>query len=158
MINSERNLTLMPRAVEPPGQSLPDWQIIARVACAMGYADGFDYPDAEAVYEEIRRFHNPASGYDLRGIGYAELREQPRQWPCAPGRDNPRSPLRYRNDGSSQALLHDAQVANARRWPSRPPVARPVSSPGHGCRQRSCRMPITPWCSIPAAYSISGTP
>ncbi|MEK0357352.1 bifunctional nitrate reductase/sulfite reductase flavoprotein subunit alpha [Pseudomonas sp. 5RIF] len=109
MINSERNLTLMPRAVEPPGQSLPDWQIIARVACAMGYADGFDYPDAEAVYEEIRRFHNPASGYDLRGIGYAELREQPRQWPCAPGRDNPRSPLRYRNDGSSQALLHDAQ-------------------------------------------------
>ncbi|WP_343583581.1 bifunctional nitrate reductase/sulfite reductase flavoprotein subunit alpha [Pseudomonas sp.] len=109
MINSERNLTLMPRAVEPPGQALPGWQIIARVACAMGYADGFDYPDAEAVYEEIRRFHNPASGYDLRGIGYAELREQPRQWPCAPGRDNPRSPLRYRNDGSSQALLHDAQ-------------------------------------------------
>lgn len=109
MINSERNLTLMPRAVEPPGQSLPDWQIIARVACAMGYADGFDYPDAEAVYEEIRRFHNPASGYDLRGIGYAELREQPRQWPCAPGRDNPRSPLRYRNDGSSRALLHDAR-------------------------------------------------
>ena len=109
MINSERNLTLMPRAVEPPGQSLPDWQIIARVACAMGYADAFDYPDAEAVYEEIRRFHNPATGYDLRGIGYAELREQPRQWPCAPGRDNPRSPLRYRNDGGSQALLHDAQ-------------------------------------------------
>ncbi len=109
MINSERNLTLMPRAVEPPGQSLADWQIIARVACAMGYAEAFDYPDAEAVYEEIRRFHNPATGYDLRGIGYAELREQPRQWPCAPGRDNPRSPLRYRNDGSSQALLHDAQ-------------------------------------------------
>ena len=77
MINSERNLTLMPRAVEPPGQSLPDWQIIARVACAMGYADAFDYPDAEAVYEEIRRFHNPTTGYDLRGIGYAELREQP---------------------------------------------------------------------------------
>ncbi len=108
MINSERNLTLMPRAVAPPGQSLADWQIIARVACAMGYAEAFDYPDAEAVYEEIRRFHNPATGYDLRGIGYAELREQPRQWPCAPGRDNPRSPLRYCNDGSSQALVHDA--------------------------------------------------
>ncbi|MEN5038257.1 bifunctional nitrate reductase/sulfite reductase flavoprotein subunit alpha [Pseudomonas sp. TWI929] len=109
MINSERNLTLMPRAVEPPGQSLPDWQIIARVACAMGYADAFDYPDAEAVYEEIRRFHNPATGYDLRGIGYAELRQQPRQWPCAPGRDSDRSPLRYLNDGSSQTLLQSAQ-------------------------------------------------
>lgn len=109
MINSERNLTLMPRAVEPPGQSLPDWQIIARVACAMGYADAFDYADAEAVYEEIRRFHNPATGYDLRGIGYAQLRQQPQQWPSAPGRENHRSPLRYLNDGSSQTLLQSAQ-------------------------------------------------
>ncbi|MNO71938.1 Sulfite reductase [NADPH] flavoprotein alpha-component [compost metagenome] len=108
MINSERNLTLMPRAVEAPGQSLADWQIIARVACAMGYADAFDYPNAEAVYEEIRRFWNPATGYDLRGISYAELRQQPHQWPSAPGRENPRSPLRYHNDGSSQHLLHDA--------------------------------------------------
>lgn len=121
MINSERNLTLMPRAVEPPGQSQPDWQIIARVACAMGYADAFDYADAEAVYEEIRRFHNPATGYDLRGIGYAELREQPRQWPCAPGRDSDRSPLRYLNDGSSQALLHCAQG-------QRPALAFPTAS------------------------------
>ncbi|MFJ4386821.1 molybdopterin-dependent oxidoreductase [Pseudomonas sp. NPDC089408] len=121
MINSERNLTLMPRAVEPPGQSLPDWQIIARVACAMGYADAFDYPDAEAVYEEIRRFHNPATGYDLRGIGYAELRQQPRQWPSAPGREHDRSPLRYLNDGSSQALLLDA-------YGERPPLAFPTAS------------------------------
>ncbi|MEN5144475.1 bifunctional nitrate reductase/sulfite reductase flavoprotein subunit alpha [Pseudomonas juntendi] len=121
MINSERNLTLMPRAVEPPGQSLPDWQIIARVACAMGYGDAFDYPDAEAVYEEIRRFHNPATGYDLRGIGYAELRQQPHQWPSAPGREHARSPLRYINDGSSQALLLDAQG-------ERPALAFPTAS------------------------------
>ncbi|HEN8798971.1 TPA: bifunctional nitrate reductase/sulfite reductase flavoprotein subunit alpha [Pseudomonas putida] len=121
MINSERNLTLLPRAVEPPGQSLPDWQIIARVACAMGYAEAFDYPDAEAVYEEIRRFHNPATGYDLRGIGYADLRQQPRQWPSAPGREAERSPLRYINDGSSQAMLHDAEG-------QRPALAFPTAS------------------------------
>ncbi len=121
MINSERNLTLMPRAVDPPGQSLPDWQIIARVACAMGYADAFDYPDAEAVYEEIRRFHNPSTGYDLRGIGYADLRQQPQQWPSAPGREHDRSPLRYLNDGSSQALLLDAQG-------ERPALAFPTAS------------------------------
>ncbi|MFJ4343772.1 molybdopterin-dependent oxidoreductase [Pseudomonas sp. NPDC089401] len=109
MINSERNLTLMPRAVEAPGQSLPDWQLIARIACAMGYAEAFDYPDAEAVYDEIRRFWNPATGYDLRGIGYPELRDSPHQWPCAPGRGDDRSPLRYRNDGASQQLLRDAE-------------------------------------------------
>ena len=38
MINSERNLTLLQQAVDPPGEALPDWQLIARVACAMGYA------------------------------------------------------------------------------------------------------------------------
>lgn len=108
MINSERNLTLMPRAVEPPGESLPDWQIIARVACAMGYADAFDYADAEAVYDEIRRFCNPATGYDLRGIGYAELREKPRQWPSAPGREDDRSPIRYLVDSSAEAPSTDA--------------------------------------------------
>ncbi|CAM3824807.1 Nitrate reductase [Pseudomonas reidholzensis] len=109
MINSERNLTLMPRAVEAPGESQEDWRLIARIACAMGYGEAFDYADAEAVYDEIRRFYNPATGYDLRGIGYAELRQTPRQWPCAPGREDPRSPLRYLNDGSSQTLLLDAQ-------------------------------------------------
>jgi NADPH-dependent sulfite reductase flavoprotein alpha-component len=109
MINSERNLTLMPRAVQAPGQSLADWQIIARVACAMGYADAFDYPNAEAVYDEIRRFWNPATGYDLRGIGYEQLRDSPRQWPCAPGHAGDRSPLRYLNDGSSQQLWRDAE-------------------------------------------------
>src|SRR5947209_2007679 len=38
MINSERNLTLMQKGIEPPGAALPDWQIIARVACEMGFA------------------------------------------------------------------------------------------------------------------------
>ncbi|WP_409289012.1 molybdopterin-dependent oxidoreductase [Pseudomonas sp. KCJK8927] len=109
MINSERNLTLMPRAVEPPGQSLPDWQLIARVACAMGYAHAFDYRDAESVYEEIRQFWNPTTGYDLRGIGYPELRHSPRQWPCAPGDEGDRSPVRYLNDGRSQHLVSDAE-------------------------------------------------
>ncbi|UBM26489.1 bifunctional nitrate reductase/sulfite reductase flavoprotein subunit alpha [Pseudomonas sp. p1(2021b)] len=114
MVNSERNLTLMPKAVEPPGQSLPDWQIIARIACAMGYADGFDYPDAEAVFDELRRFWNPTTGYDLRGIGYAELREKPRQWPCPPGRDNDRSPLRYLHDGAHRALVFPTPSGKAR--------------------------------------------
>ncbi|MFF7109918.1 molybdopterin-dependent oxidoreductase [Pseudomonas sichuanensis] len=121
MINSERNLTLMPRAVAAPGESLEDWRIIARIACAMGYAEAFDYPDAEAVYEEIRRFWNPATGYDLRGIGYAELRQGPRQWPCAPGQSDDRSPLRYRNDGLSQQLLRDAHG-------ERPALAFPTPS------------------------------
>ncbi|WP_442112843.1 molybdopterin-dependent oxidoreductase [Pseudomonas sp. NUPR-001] len=108
MINSERNLTLMGKAIEPPGEALPDWQIIARVACAMGYAEAFSYSSAEAVFEEIRQAWNPATGYDMRGISYAGLRQAPQQWPSAPGRRDTRSPVRYLNDGSSQTLHRDA--------------------------------------------------
>ncbi|SUD66129.1 molybdopterin oxidoreductase [Pseudomonas putida] len=114
MINSERNLTLMPRAVAAPGQSLPDWQIIARVACAMGYAEAFDYPDAEAVYDEIRGFHNPLTGYDLRGVGYPQLRDKPHQWPCAPGRVDDRSPVRYIDEGAPSSLVFPTASGKAR--------------------------------------------
>ncbi|QPN46709.1 molybdopterin-dependent oxidoreductase [Priestia aryabhattai] len=114
MINSERNLTLMPRAVAAPGQSLPDWQIIARVACAMGYAEAFDYPDAEAVYDEIRGFHNPLTGYDLRGVGYPQLRDKPHQWPCAPGRVDDRSPVRYIEEGAPSSLVFPTASGKAR--------------------------------------------
>nr|WP_046283510.1 bifunctional nitrate reductase/sulfite reductase flavoprotein subunit alpha [Mycobacterium sp. UM_NZ2] len=105
MVNSERNLTLFQRAVDPVGQSLPDWQIIARVAAEMGYAKAFDYSSAEDVFEEIKRFANPKTGYDLRGITYERLRQTPIQWPCPPESGQNRHPIRYLNDGASQTQL-----------------------------------------------------
>jgi sulfite reductase (NADPH) flavoprotein alpha-component len=105
MINSERNLTLFQRAVEAPGQALPDWQIIARIACKMGFSDSFSYSSAEEVFEEIKQFWNPATGYDLRGASYQRLRQTPLQWPCPPGAVSDRNPIRYVNDGVSQTRL-----------------------------------------------------
>ncbi|MFI7147345.1 molybdopterin-dependent oxidoreductase [Nonomuraea sp. NPDC050022] len=104
MINSERNLTLLQQAVEPVGEALPDWRIIARIACEMGFEDGFSYESAEEVFEEIKRAGNPATGYDLRGVTYERLRETPVQWPSPPG-SGARNPIRYLNDGLSQAPL-----------------------------------------------------
>lgn len=108
-VNSERNLTLLQQAVDPVGEALPDWQIIAEVARAMGYADAFDYSCGEDVFEEIKRFHNPATGYDLRGVSYERLARTPVQWPAPPveaeADDDGRNPLRYLNDGVSQRLL-----------------------------------------------------
>lgn len=95
MINSERNLTLTQQAVQPPGDTLPDWQIIARIACAMGYAEAFSYSSAAEVFEEIKRTANPKTGYDLRGASYERLREQPLQWPCATSDTPTRNPIRY---------------------------------------------------------------
>ncbi len=100
MINSERNLTLMQKAVEAPGETLPDWQIIAQVACAMGYAEAFTYACASEVFEEIKQAWNPATGYDIRGASYPRLREQPLQWPCASNEAPDRNPIRYVHNGS----------------------------------------------------------
>ncbi len=104
MINSERNLTLMQKGIEPPGAALPDWQIIARVACEMGFADAFSYASADEVFAEITRVSNPKTGYDLRGASHRRLKDTPLQWPLASSDAAERNPIRYLNDGVSQTL------------------------------------------------------
>lgn len=94
MVNSERNLTLATQAVTAPGDALADWQLIARVACAMGYGAHFSYTNAAEVFEEIRGFANPQTGYDLGRTDYEQLRQGPVQWPIQ-STDIRRNPIRY---------------------------------------------------------------
>ncbi|MEU0052725.1 bifunctional nitrate reductase/sulfite reductase flavoprotein subunit alpha [Streptomyces sp. NPDC006309] len=121
MINSERNLTLVQGVVDPPGQALPDWQLIARVACEMGFAEAFTYDSAEEVFEELKQAWNPKTGWDLRGVSYEWLRITPVQWPAPAAEGSDRNPIRYLNDGVSQALLE-------REDGSRPRLAFPTAS------------------------------
>lgn len=114
MINSERTLTLMPQAVPPPGDALPDWRIIADVACEMGYGHAFQYDSAAQVFDEIAGFSNPATGYDLRGASHARLRDTPLQWPSARADGPGRNPIRYLNDGVSQTLREHADGTRPR--------------------------------------------
>ncbi|QIY54267.1 molybdopterin-dependent oxidoreductase [Streptomyces sp. RPA4-5] len=104
LVNSERNLTLVRPAADPPGEAWPDWRIIAEIACAMGYEDAFTYHGAEEIFEEIKRAWNPRTGYDLRGVTYERLRDTPVQWPSAAVDGPDRNPVRYLNDGISQTL------------------------------------------------------
>ncbi|MGW4914103.1 molybdopterin-dependent oxidoreductase [Streptomyces sp. NPDC004270] len=114
LINSERNLTLARPAADPPGEATADWRLIAAVARAMGFEDGFSYDSAEQIFEEIKRFHNPGTGYDLRGVSYDRLRATPVQWPAATADGPDRNPIRYVNpDGtltfataSGRAVFH----------------------------------------------------
>ena len=46
--SSERLVSRSERVVAPPGEALPDWEVLARFARAMGYS-GFDYDAPEAV-------------------------------------------------------------------------------------------------------------
>ncbi|MFI1919036.1 molybdopterin-dependent oxidoreductase [Nocardia sp. NPDC020380] len=106
MVSSERTLTLMRQSLPPVGDARPDWQLISQVATAMGFP-GFDYASSAEIFDEIRGFANPKTGYDLRGIDYDMLREGPAQWPC-PDPAVRRNPIRYLNDGVSQDLFTDA--------------------------------------------------
>lgn len=115
MVNSERNLTLLQQSIPPVGDARPDWELICGVAQHLGFGNEFAYKSSEQIFNEIRRFHNPRTGYDLRGVSYERLRETPVQWPCPPevnpdGRPRSfadRNPIRYLNDGVSQDLYTD---------------------------------------------------
>jgi len=116
MINSERTVTLMQKAVEPPGEAQPDWEIVARVARAMGFTDAFNYRNAGEVFDEIRRMANPKTGYDLRGISYDRLRRGAVQWPCVDS-DDAGQPIRYVKS-SHPGDLPDEPVKPAIRFPT----------------------------------------
>nr|WP_181442386.1 bifunctional nitrate reductase/sulfite reductase flavoprotein subunit alpha [Streptomyces tateyamensis] len=105
LVNSERTVTLAQPATAPVGQALPDWQLIARVARELGFAEAFDYTSAEEVFEELKRAWNPKTGWDLRGVSYRRLRETPVQWPSAHEDGPARNPVRYLNDGVSSPLV-----------------------------------------------------
>jgi sulfite reductase (NADPH) flavoprotein alpha-component len=113
MVNSERNVTLMQPAVAPPGDALPDWELIARMARHLGFGSGFQFKNAGEVFDEIRQTWNPQTGYDLRGISYERLRPQSRQWPCAPGEKNGKS-IRYLEPDSRKDT-----VGGAIRFPTK---------------------------------------
>jgi predicted molibdopterin-dependent oxidoreductase YjgC len=60
-INGEGRVQRVRKAVDPPGEALPDWEILCRIARKMG-KKGFDFSSARQVYKEIsslvRRFGN----------------------------------------------------------------------------------------------------
>jgi sulfite reductase (NADPH) flavoprotein alpha-component len=55
------------------------------------------------VFDEITRVSNLKAGYDIRGASHQRLRTTPLQWPCPPDDEADRHPIRYINDGVSQA-------------------------------------------------------
>ncbi|MGW1069311.1 molybdopterin-dependent oxidoreductase [Streptomyces aureus] len=126
LVNSERNVTLARPAVDPPGEATADWRIIAAVARAMGYEQGFSYDSAEDVFEEIKRAHNPRTGYDLRGVSYERLRSTPVQWPSASEDGPDRNPIRYVDESGAGPVFPTASgraVFHAR--PHLPPAEMP---------------------------------
>jgi ferredoxin-nitrate reductase len=79
--NSERRISLMRKAVDPPGKALPDWEIFARVGRALGHAEQFAWTSAAQVHAEYVRT-TEGRLCDQTGLSHERLkREGPLQWP-----------------------------------------------------------------------------
>ena len=86
--NIERRVQLLRTALGPKGDEDADWRILCQIARRIG-AEGFDFPGAEAVFDEFTALSEPYGG-----ITYQRLQRETLQWPC-PAADMPSTPVLY---------------------------------------------------------------
>ncbi|MBW1946767.1 MAG: molybdopterin-dependent oxidoreductase, partial [Deltaproteobacteria bacterium] len=86
--NTERRVQRVRKAIEPKGNSRPDWIIICDIAKSMG-AKGFDFSSPQEIFEEMRSL-TPSYG----GITYERIENCGIQWPC-PDHEHPGTPYLY---------------------------------------------------------------
>lgn len=80
MTNSERRISYLPKIIDPPGEALPDAEILWRFAQKMGY-HGFDYESASEVYDE-HCLLTKGTNIDISGLSYQRLKNEGSfQWP-----------------------------------------------------------------------------
>ncbi len=84
--NTERRVQRVRKAIEPVGDSRPDWQITCQIAQRMG-AKGFDFEHPSQIMDEIASL-TPSYG----GINYNRLEDGGLQWPC-PTQEHPGTPI-----------------------------------------------------------------
>ncbi|MEE8413364.1 MAG: formate dehydrogenase subunit alpha, partial [Dehalococcoidales bacterium] len=84
--NTERRVQRVRKAIEPVGDSLPDWEITCRIARKMG-SEGFDFENPSQIMDEIASL-TPIYG----GISYSRLEDSGLQWPCST-KDHPGTPV-----------------------------------------------------------------
>jgi ferredoxin-nitrate reductase len=80
--NSERMVSRSPKMWDPPGEALPDWQILCRFAAKMGFADAFEYDSGSQAWDEFIRLTR-GRPCDMYGITSSRLNDGATlQWPC----------------------------------------------------------------------------
>ncbi|WP_431125974.1 molybdopterin-dependent oxidoreductase [Flagellimonas flava] len=80
MTNSERRISYLPQVIDPPGEALPDAEILWRFGQEMGYP-GFDYANTSEVYDEYCLM-TKGTNIDISGLSYERLKtEGSFQWP-----------------------------------------------------------------------------
>jgi formate dehydrogenase alpha subunit len=103
-INGARLVQRVRKAVEPIGDSRPDWRIICEMAKRMGYEMNYDHPGE--ILDEIASLTPPYGG-----ISYERLEKGALQWPC-PAKDHPGTPYLWKekfNTPSGKGIFFPAE-------------------------------------------------
>ena len=87
--NTERRVQLINKAIEPIGESKPDWQIIMELSNLLGYEEFYNSPSD--IMDELAKM-TPSYG----GMSYKRLREHSLQWPCT-NKDHPGTKFLHQN-------------------------------------------------------------
>ncbi len=88
--NTERRCMRIRKAIEPIGNTLPDWEIISRLSTAMGYE--MHYGSPEEIFDEMASL-TPKS---YAGMTYARIGLDGLQWPC-PDKEHPGTPYLHKD-------------------------------------------------------------
>jgi len=74
--NTERRVQRIHRAIQPVGQSKPDWEIIQAIAQKLNLP--WKYQSPKEIWDEMRQL----TPHYFGGMSYERLEEQGLQWPC----------------------------------------------------------------------------
>ncbi len=83
--NTERSVLRVRKAVDPPGQARPDWQVICDLSTRYGLPMSYESP--RQIFDEIATVTPSYAGLD-----YDRLDKGPIAWPC-PSKDHPGTPV-----------------------------------------------------------------
>ena len=120
--NSERRVQRVRKAVEPVGESRPDWEILCELGrrlsarLDLGVEGEFAYSHPSEIWAEMARL-TP----NLSGISYERLEDGGLQWPC-PTPDHPGTRFLYESDfprGPRARFVAYDQGPQAEEMPSR---------------------------------------
>lgn len=103
----DRRVQRVRKAIEPIGQSLPDWKILCLLAEKMGAGEYFSFNTSDEIFNEIRKCVP-----QYHGITYKKLEQAGGiQWPCPDERHPGTETMFVEKFGTKDGLAH-FQVAS----------------------------------------------
>jgi predicted molibdopterin-dependent oxidoreductase YjgC len=110
--NTERRVQRIRKALDPPGEARPDWNIICAIAERMGFP--MNYPDTAGIAAEIAAI-TPIYG----GILHSRLEGDGLQWPC-PDTAHPGTSFLHKNQfARGKGRFHPVSYLPPRELPDR---------------------------------------